>query len=463
MPCVLRARGLSALANEPVAATTDSIKDEVTQNDEVHGHEEISARHKRFTPETLFSRNYIGQVSLPAEIVDAITGELRGVNRKQLKRSVTRIQTSLRSTGSAAKLTKYTKQTGEIVPLIDPHTIHYGDIESLAFLAARTGPTYAALWNVLKQLEKRIPTFSPKSVLDFASGPGTALWAVNRVWPNSVEQNVAIDISEPMLGISERLASKEGITLRNFQTRRFLPSSPLPNTTKADLVIANFALSDLTTDAIRQSTVKTLWEHTGDILVLVDRGTPAGSKYITDARQWILDHENQIEESNTAIKDELKTTETKTGAHIVAPCPHMQTCPLITHKTWCHFSQKVLRNTHMLTTKQCKQDHEDIKFSFVILRRGHLKNSSSPSTIPEKSFAFPRLIAPPKKNGGHVILDWCGTSGKIERTVVSKAKGGKEAYLAARKSHWGDLWPYKTSSKVIVREGTHVAQEELEG
>jgi len=54
-----------------------------------------------------------------------------------------------------------------------------------------------------------------------------------------------------------------------------------------------------------------------------------------------------------------------------------------------------------------------------------------------------RMVRPPMKRSGHVIVDVCTPQGTFERRVV--AKGGHKhiewAYRTARKARWGGLWP----------------------
>lgn len=73
------------------------------------------------------------------------------------------------------------------------------------------------------------------------------------------------------------------------------------------------------------------------------------------------------------------------------------------------------------------------------------------------SATWSRLLRPPRKRSGHIILDVCsahdaggrymgGTEGALLRQIVSKGKavkatGGTAAVRMARKARWGDLWP----------------------
>lgn len=67
-----------------------------------------------------------------------------------------------------------------------------------------------------------------------------------------------------------------------------------------------------------------------------------------------------------------------------------------------------------------------------------------------ESYAWPRLIKPPLKKGGHVTFDACCSSGNIERFTISKA-AGKQAYQDARKSKQGDLFPHPPRSRSVIK------------
>ncbi|KAJ3015958.1 Methyltransferase-like protein 17, mitochondrial [Thoreauomyces humboldtii] len=401
----------------------------------------------RFSPEVRFGKNKIGWIGLPDNLVDAIDAELAGCNRKQLKRDVERLHLALRSTGSAAKLIKYARADGTRIPLIDPHTIQYGSLETQAYVASRTPPAYAAAFSVLSQVAKRCPEFRPSSCLDFGTGPGTALWAINNVW-NSVQTNVGIDLSEHMLAAATRL-SKATPAIKGFSTRRYLASgAALP---KSDLVVASFALGDLASDAVRKATVENLWSHTADMFVLIERGTPEGFLRIANARREILELEQK------ALEEDAPVTEANGGVHIVAPCPHALTCPMLAQSSWCHFSQRIHKSRWLMETAAIPsaKNHQDIKFSYVVLRRGPAPlpspEEASAASLISQAHTWPRLIAPPMKRDKHVVMDYCGPSGNLERTIISKAKSGKAQYSEARKSAWGDLWPHTPKGTVTVK------------
>lgn len=83
---------------------------------------------------------------------------------------------------------------------------------------------YAATFNVLYEISHRLSDFKPKTILDFGTGPGTALWYVvelgcythvsyrlcrasHQVYEN-IQHCTGVDLSEDMLSIAERLQGK---------------------------------------------------------------------------------------------------------------------------------------------------------------------------------------------------------------------------------------------------------------
>lgn len=64
---------------------------------------------------------------------------------------------------------------------------------------------------------------------------------------------------------------------------------------------------------------------------------------------------------------------------------------------------------------------------------------------------WPRIISPPIKKKGHVILNVSTVpDGKVENWIIPKSMS-KEIYHDARKSKWGDLWPHGAKTKIPIR------------
>ncbi|GBE77480.1 Rsm22-cox11 tandem protein 2, mitochondrial [Sparassis crispa] len=59
-----------------------------------------------------------------------------------------------------------------------------------------------------------------------------------------------------------------------------------------------------------------------------------------------------------------------------------------------------------------------------------------------EAFSWPRLVFPPIKKSGHIILDACTAEAKLMRMTIPKSQG-KQPFYDARKSSWGDIFPHE--------------------
>lgn len=325
------------------------------------------------------------------------------------------------------------------------HYLRYTEADCLAYVVGRMHITYAAVEFALAELKQRAPDFSPASIMDYGCGPGTAIWASKKTWPESLNEAMAVDLSQQMLDFCDRFQRLADLKMSKWTMQRHLTSSG-----RYDLVTCAFALSELKSDENRRDVVARLWKMTSDVLVLVDRGTPRGFSHIAAARQQILDL-------------------SKEGSlHIVAPCPHEKKCPVADHKQWCHFSQRAYRNksTRILNTN-IKENHQDSKFSYVVIRKKPRPtmpqislemlerplselSTSEVEALRLQTYHWPRIVLPPLKRKKHVILDVCSPNGLLERSSVTKSRS-KMIYKDGRKTKWGNLWPHEHQTKVIVR------------
>jgi ribosomal protein RSM22 (predicted rRNA methylase) len=265
----------------------------------------------------------IGLVIIPKKWEERITQWVKKYSKVSMKECVERIHHSLMSTGSPKLLQlaiQRAKEEKRRVPTKEKHVLSYDKYESAAYAGVRAIPTYAAAYNILSQIKQRIPDFEPNSILDFGSGPGSAVWAAKELY--SIPEVTAIDTSQDMLDIFQTFIEEDQCEIH---TQRYL-SLTVSDTLHSDMVVSSFTLSELQTDTIRKMTVLNLWKQTKDVLILIDRGSPVGAKVIASARQEILDYCKEHSED----------------CYIVAPCPHESICPMLTnpHKHWCHFSQR---------------------------------------------------------------------------------------------------------------------------
>eukprot|EP00834_Sanchytrium_tribonematis_P008345 NODE_950_length_2933_cov_0.834157.p1 type:complete len:341 gc:universal NODE_950_length_2933_cov_0.834157:1003-2025(+) len=284
--------------------------------------------------------------------------------------------------------------------------IQYGDRETLAYLAGYFPSIYNQNMSVFKQLA----TFDAKydSVLDFGSGPGTSLISLVNSGFN-FKSMTALDLSESMLDKCQEIGKALNLEIKltkNIGLGAF------------DLVTASHLLSNIL-PTLRKSLLEILWQKTNGTLVLIDRGNPSMFQLFADFRQNILD---------------------KKEGQVLAPCTHNGICPLHNilpneRKSWCHFAQRTVRPEFTKLTKHSIHDCEDTKFTYLII-----------SKFVQPQLNKSRIIQPPLKKGGHVLLDICEDS-SLKRVSVPKSLG-KDYYYSARKSRWGDLWNYPYKSVV---------------
>ncbi|ORX45916.1 Rsm22-domain-containing protein [Hesseltinella vesiculosa] len=390
----------------------------------------------RSSKEAEFGCKRIGCVTLPQDLIHNVKRLIdRHPDKRLIRTDALRLYEALRSTArfpnedqkSKPSYKKKDIDTGNDA-LPEAKVITYGPREAVAYAAGVMPATFASITNVLSELHHRLSDFHPRSILDFGTGPGTGLWAAKQTF-TEINAMTGVDISEDMLRVAEALG--EHHIPATFQ--RHLTYDPLlPG---HDLVLSAYTLGDIGSLALQESTVMQLWQQTSDVLVLIERGTPVGFSTIARARQWILDHEQ--------------------NAHVVAPCPHDRPCPLLfsefarPRKFWCHFSQRVQRPNFLMKTKHSKNNTEDSKYSYVILRKGP-RPMQQEDNMETQAYTWPRLIQPPLKKNKHVVMDTCASNGAIQRMVIAKSQG-KVEYRDARKSAWGDAFPHPSKNKVVTR------------
>jgi ribosomal protein RSM22 (predicted rRNA methylase) len=166
-----------------------------------------------------------------------------------------------------------------------------------------------------------------------------------------------------------------------------------------DLVILAYALNELDAE-VRQSVLTRLWRATADTLVIVEPGTPAGWQRILAARRQLIE----------------------AGAHVIAPCPHADECPLVP-PDWCHFAARVARSRLHRQAKGAEVPWEDEKFSYVAVSRVSALCLGA------------RVIARPRKASGRVTLKLCRPDGSAGDQLFSRRDGAP--FKRAWRSDWG--------------------------
>lgn len=267
-----------------------------------------------------------------------------------------------------------------------------------AYLVARLPATYAAVERVLSELRRHRPGFAPGSLLDAGSGPGTASWAAVTQWPDLAAVTF-LDTAPAFLALAAELARQGPGALP--AARAFRGSLlDLPQGLAADLVVAAYAMAELPL-AQAGPVAEGLWRASGQVLVLVEPGTPQGFARLRAARQRLLG----------------------LGAVVVAPCTHAAACPFA-GDDWCHFSIRLARSRAHMHAKGASVPFEDERFAYLVLAR---EGALTPGA---------RIVTPPQHAKPGVALRLC-TLGRLETRHIARRDAA--AYKKARKYDWGDL------------------------
>ncbi|MFZ5672307.1 MAG: small ribosomal subunit Rsm22 family protein [Pseudomonadota bacterium] len=272
------------------------------------------------------------------------------------------------------------------------------DLSAKAYLATRLPATYAAIRAAMAELAERRPDFAPESLLDVGAGPGTVLWAASDCWPGLHTAHL-IEGSGAIRRWGEALAKVGPVADITWQSRDI--ARGVTGDSRPDLVSLAYVLSELSPEA-RARLIDDLWALTGDILLVVEPGTPKG---------W---------ERILAVRDRL----IKQGAHLLAPCPHHLPCP-IKDPDWCHFSRRVARSRLHRLSKQADVPWEDEKFIYLA--------ASRKAGLP----ADARILAPPRASKGRIDLKLCTADGALQERTVSKRDGA--LFKTARRRDWGEI------------------------
>lgn len=274
-------------------------------------------------------------------------------------------------------------------------------VHRLAYLQVRMPATYAACHHVFVRLREEMPDFEPKSLLDLGAGPGTASWAAIEAFPNidaielverdsdwmRIGQTLTTSTSHPSL----RRASWKNADLRMLE--------PAPY----DLVVLSYAIGELPVDEATRIIAASM--RSARVLAIIEPGTPKSFARIAELRKQLIAGD----------------------ARIAAPCPHENECPLLARGDWCHFAERLERTAGHRRIKGATLGYEDEKFSYLIATRLAFPNRAG------------RIVRHPQIRPGYVELEVCAPEG-LEKTTVTRSQ--KDSYRAARKSKWGDRWPF---------------------
>jgi ribosomal protein RSM22 (predicted rRNA methylase) len=314
---------------------------------------------------------------LPAELKAALDAKLQGLSRNDAAARAALISQTYRDGGGSGAIRTET--------------------DALAYALARMPATYAAVTASLNALREIVPGFAPKKLLDVGAGPGTATWAAAEAF-SSLQNFVLLDANSALRTLALDLGC-DSARLRNMTYQRGEARAALADAEPADLVVASYVITEIS-EAERSVLTKLMWEKTRDTLLVVEPGTPAGYTRILALRAQLI----------------------AAGAHVAAPCPHDDKCPL-TAPDWCHFTQRLPRSRAHKQLKDAERPFEDEKFAYVALRRAPVAQHPA------------RVLAQPIVTKVEVAAKLCTSDGLAITKVPRRAKAD---YALAKRWRWGD-------------------------
>lgn len=270
-----------------------------------------------------------------------------------------------------------------------------------AYIFSRLPATYAAL-NASMEALRQIADWSPTSLLDLGTGPGTAMWAASENFP-SLETITLIEKDPSLSVIGKRLAEKSDHTALRSARWQIGDLEQIKELPPHDLVVLSYSIGELKPDAMLPL-IDLSWKAAGKLLLIVEPGTPAGFERIRQVRSRLIEQ----------------------GAYLAAPCPHALACPMA-GGDWCHFSARVERTSLHRKLKGGSLGYEDEKFSYVAVSKEQMP-------LPES-----RVLSDPSRHSGHVSLKLCTSNEGLQQRTLSKKQG--DLYKKARKAEWGDPFP----------------------
>ncbi|EEP80694.1 predicted protein [Uncinocarpus reesii 1704] len=330
------------------------------------------------------------------------------------------------------------------------------DMEANLFLTVLYPGMYATSLSILTEVRKRLGTQWLRDLINQEGGPkvldaggagaGILAWreALKAEWSLIYpDQPPEFQFSQ---GKSTVLVGSDALRLRTsmlLDNTTFIPRLPNylhspPQRKHFDVIIASHALMRFSEDYMRKEYVQNLWSMlnpNGGVLILVEKGIRRGFDVIGGAREMIL--EKLIASPGSTSYEKIlgssgeETIVQKEPGMIVAPCTNHSKCPIIIQG--------------QNATNAAFSGYESFLDSAG--NHGNSKEMEKSITPQVNHLSLPRILFPPIKRKGHVVMDMCTPAGKIERWTVSRSFS-KQGYHDARKSKWGDLWSLGAKTRI---------------
>lgn len=299
----------------------------------------------------------------PQELTAALEALISGQNQMVLARDAKTISENYRlRTGKGDRL--LTKES-----------------EAAAYAAARMPATFAAAQAALESALEA-SGLAPKTLLDCGAGTGAATWAADSLI--ALEGITCLEREDAMRSVGSLLmhSAVGALGKAKWESCDLTANRPLP---RADLVIEGYMLGELK-EEMRLPVARRLWDAAGQMLLLIEPGTPQGFANLA------------------AVRADLAGF----GAHVAAPCPaETKRCPM-TGDDWCHFAVRVQRTRLHKALKGGEAPYEDEKYGYLALTRE-----------PPRAACGARVLRHPMIAPGRITLTLC-ESGEKKTCAVTK-------------------------------------------
>jgi ribosomal protein RSM22 (predicted rRNA methylase) len=275
--------------------------------------------------------------------------------------------------------------------------------DAAAYCSARMPATFAATGAALSATRELVPSFSPASLLDICAGPGSASFAALSLWPE-ISALTLLDANPFFLDGARSLGEACGLAaMREAKLIRAPLASACDELPSADLVVMSYALVELPPNEIAELAGR-IWPRSRGLLLFVEPGTPEGFRRILICRDALI----------------------AKGAQLVAPCPHLEACPM-QPPAWCHFSERLARSRLHRLAKAAHVNYEDEPYIYLAFAR---------SDMPLRPQG--RIVSRVRVSKAEVRFSVCGEDGRLaeERTP----RRDRIAYARMRRAAWGDAW-----------------------
>ena len=249
-------------------------------------------------------------ISVPPALVKGIDSVIAGRNSEMISQHWFDMQESLErrnlSLYKATKLARRLKEALRSGIISDPAALPadaanttsppllYGPQETLGYTLHALLPAFGIAVRLLEDTAAELPRgWTPRSMLDVGSGPGTYVWAAREVWGadgGALGELVLVEPSRSMSQVAEHLLTLAGVPGGVTHRRSVADVFRMHRGARFDLVVVGGTLGEMTGDRERDALLADAWDLTADggVLVVAEPGHRWGARVVQRSRDLLL-------------------------------------------------------------------------------------------------------------------------------------------------------------------------------